>query len=107
MQRVTVPSQNETEWTENGLVCGWGSTSEGGPISDVLQKVTVPLVDDNSERKRMINKLLFMDSYDFSVPRDVRRGEDQRQHDLRRRNGRGHLRGKSGSIQPPIVHRDV
>jgi len=44
---ISLPSQNEeydagTECT----VTGWGTTSEGGSLASVLQKVTVPVVSD-------------------------------------------------------------
>merc|ERR1711915_1001905 len=47
VKAVSLPSRNE-EYDEGTLctVTGWGTTSEGGSLASVLQKVTVPVVSD-------------------------------------------------------------
>merc|ERR1712083_761866 len=44
---ISLPYKNE-EYDEgtNCIVSGWGTTSEGGSLASVLQKVTVPVVSD-------------------------------------------------------------
>merc|ERR1712002_832514 len=45
---ISLPSQNEEY--ESGTMCtvtGWGTTSEGGSLARVLQKVDVPVVSDD------------------------------------------------------------
>merc|ERR1712018_896011 len=48
---ISLPSQNEEY--ESGTMCtvtGWGTTSEGGSLARVLQKVSVPVVSDEDCR---------------------------------------------------------
>lgn len=53
---VTLPQQNEIR-TGNAVLSGWGSISKNVyPIfSEVLQKATVPLLDNQSCLKKIVN----------------------------------------------------
>ena len=48
---ISLPSANE-EYSEGTMctVTGWGTTSEGGSLARVLQKVSVPVVSDDNCR---------------------------------------------------------
>ena len=50
VQAVGMPSQGQDS-TGDSLITGWGTTSEGGDSSDILQKVIVPIVSDDDCRE--------------------------------------------------------
>lgn len=49
VQPAPMPEQMQ-ESTGDAVVSGWGYTKEGGDLSDILQKVTVPIVSDEECR---------------------------------------------------------
>jgi len=49
---IALPEENEEyEAGTECIVSGWGTTSSGGSLAKILQKVTVPVVDDEACRK--------------------------------------------------------
>jgi len=57
---ISLPDQNEEY--EEGVECqvtGWGTTSEGGYLAKVLQKVTVPVVSDEKCRSAYVREDIF------------------------------------------------
>jgi len=44
---VCLPKQGH-DFTGKATVTGWGTTSEGGDLADILQEVVVPIIDDKT-----------------------------------------------------------
>merc|ERR1712126_608451 len=83
---ISLPDQNEEY--EEGVECqvtGWGTTSEGGYLAKVLQKVTVPVVSDEKCRSAYVREDIF-DSNMCAGLEDggFLSGRFRRSHDLRR-----------------------
>ncbi|XP_030375598.1 transmembrane protease serine 9-like [Scaptodrosophila lebanonensis] len=50
MHPVCLPSSTETYAGQTAVVTGWGAISEGGPVSDTLQEVEVPILSQEQCR---------------------------------------------------------
>lgn len=50
MHPVCLPTSTETYAGQTAVVTGWGALSEGGPISDTLQEVEVPILSQQECR---------------------------------------------------------
>lgn len=48
---VCIASPGKSYTGSNGIVTGWGTTKEGGEVSQTLQEVTVPIIS-NAECKK-------------------------------------------------------
>ncbi len=54
---VAVRLNTDAAVSGTAVVAGWGRTSEGGPVSSILQKATLPLIEDDPCNQSLQNRV--------------------------------------------------